>query len=120
MKAVFSKAKREDLFREIVGIFRQWPELDRTVFFQAHYHGKSVETISRSLNMDVEEVSIILKQCDRQLNASLRNFRQDTRDKPLPIPAKTARSEARGQDLKEVHALAPKVTHALHSPQRPV
>ena len=74
MQAVTAKTKREDLFREIVNAFRQWPKLDRSVFAQAHYHGQSAKAISRSFNLDVEEVSTILKQCDRQLNVSLRNF----------------------------------------------
>jgi len=120
MPAVYSKTKRDDLFREIVSVFRQWPELERIVFCQAHYHGKSVEAISRSLNLNVEEVHALLNQCDCQLNASLRNFRNKGCEKPSLVPAKTACSAARGQNLKEVRTLAPKVNHALHGPQRSV
>ena len=71
---VAEKMKREDLFQEISDALHQWPELEQTIFSEAHYHGQSPESISRSFQLDVEEVSAILKQCDRRLHASLRNF----------------------------------------------
>jgi DNA-directed RNA polymerase specialized sigma24 family protein len=74
MSAALLKWKREDLFREISNILHQWPDLDRQIFAQAHYHGQSPESISRSLKLDVEKVSAILKQCDRKLHTSLREF----------------------------------------------
>jgi len=106
MSAVTAKIKREDLFQEISNVLRQWPELERRVFSQAHYHGQSLEAISHSLELDVEEVSAILKRCDRQLHASLRDFRESNCEKPSSIPAETACPAARGQDLKGASALA--------------
>ena len=72
MPVVCEKMKREDLFRGILGALREWPNLDRQIFTQAHYHGQSIETISRSLNLDVEEVRLILRHRDRELYTALR------------------------------------------------
>jgi DNA-directed RNA polymerase specialized sigma24 family protein len=77
MLDVNSNINREDLFQEIRNTLFEWPELDRRVFSQAHYNGESLETISRSLQLNVEEVSTILKECDRRLNESIRNFRKE-------------------------------------------
>ena len=77
MRAAAAKIMRENLFEEISNVLNQWPELERKVFSQAHYRGQSPEAISRSLQLGVEEVSTILNQCNRQLNASLRNFREN-------------------------------------------
>jgi len=74
MSAHNAKIKREDLIQEIFNTLSQWPEIERRIFTQAHYHGQSREAISRSLGLDIEEVSTILKQCDRQLHTSLREF----------------------------------------------
>ena len=75
MSAVIIKRKREDLFREISDILHKWPDLERSVFAQAHYYGQSPESISHMLEMDVEKVRSILRQCDRKLLTSLREFR---------------------------------------------
>lgn len=74
MQAVNAKMKREDLIQEISAVLSQWPELERIIFAQAHYHGQSLKAISCSFRLNVEEVSMILKHCDRQLYASLREF----------------------------------------------
>jgi hypothetical protein len=109
MPAVISKIDRENLFQEICNTLRQWPELERRIFSQAHYHGQSLEAISRSLQLDVEEVSTILKECDCRLNASIRNFRKNSCEKPLLIPVETACLVVRGPDLKGAHVLASNV-----------
>jgi DNA-directed RNA polymerase specialized sigma24 family protein len=75
MYAAIDELEHESLFGELVTVLSQWPELDRTVFSQAHYNGKSPESISRSLHLDVKEVSTILRQCESRLHASLRDFR---------------------------------------------
>jgi len=90
MPPVVAEIKRENLFQEIFNVFRRWPELELRIFSHAHYHGQSLEAISRSLQLDIEEVNTILKQCDRRLYASLRNFRKSGSEKPSLIPAKTA------------------------------
>jgi DNA-directed RNA polymerase specialized sigma24 family protein len=76
MLSVNAKTKREDLIQEIFNALHQWPELERRVFAQAHYHGQSLEAISCSHRLDVEEVIMILKRCDRRLHTSLREFRK--------------------------------------------
>jgi DNA-directed RNA polymerase specialized sigma24 family protein len=78
MQTVIWKTKREDLFQEIFKVLDRWPDLEREVFFQAHYCGQSPEAISRSLKLDSEAASAILKKCNRRLQASLRKFRIGT------------------------------------------
>lgn len=90
MSAIILKRKREDLFQEINGVFRKWPDLERKVFSQAHYQGKSKEAISRSLEMDVEEVGKILSECERELRSSLKNFREPGCGGTAAITAKSA------------------------------
>jgi hypothetical protein len=106
MPAVISKIGRENLLQEIFYALRKWPELERRIFSEAHYHGQSPEAISRSLHLDVKEVDKILKRCDRQLLASLRNYRNSSCEKPSPIPAKTACPMACRQELTGIQALA--------------
>jgi DNA-directed RNA polymerase specialized sigma24 family protein len=76
MSTAIINSKREELFREIANVLLEWPDLERRIFAQAHYHGQSPESISNSLKLDVEKVSTILKQCDRKLQTSLREFRK--------------------------------------------
>ena len=78
MSAVLLNSKREDLFREITGVLHNWPDLDRRIFFQAHYQGQSTESISRSLKVDEKKVHTILKKCERELHTSLKDFRKNT------------------------------------------
>jgi DNA-directed RNA polymerase specialized sigma24 family protein len=76
MPALNAKLEREDLFREISHVLRDWPELDRRVFYQAHYQGQSPETISRLMQVDAQRVSAILRQCEDRLHAALKGFRR--------------------------------------------
>lgn len=113
MPALTAGIKREALFQAISTVLRRWPELERKVFSQAHYHGQSLEVISRSLQLDVEEVSTILKECERRLYASLRSFRKSNCEKPALSPTEIARLAACGQDLKGAHAFASRVNNTL-------
>jgi DNA-directed RNA polymerase specialized sigma24 family protein len=88
MSAVIAEFKREDLFREISDAYHRWPELDRSIFAQAHYHGQSMESISSSLKLDVKKVRAILKQRDREMLISLRDFRRSGIKTPTVLPAK--------------------------------
>ena len=88
MSVVAAKTRREDLFLEIIAALRQWSDLERRIFSQAHYKGQSLEAISHSLGLDEEKVSTILKQCDRRLHTALRNSCESSYEKPSPIPAK--------------------------------
>ena len=101
------KTKREDLIQKISNTLSQWPELQRRIFVQAHYHGQSLEAISRSLKLDVDEVSVILKQCDRQLYISLREFCENRCDKAPLIPAETVCLAYCRKDSERGHSLAP-------------
>ena len=84
MQAVIAGIKRESLFQEIFNALRQWPELEQRIFSQAHYHGQSPEAISHSLQLDVEEVSTILRQCDHRLYASLKAVARNLSRPGLP------------------------------------
>lgn len=75
MSAIILKENRKDLFQEIWGIFHKWTDLERRIFAQAHYCGKSSKSISSTLNVGVEEVGCVLRKCERELHASLRDFR---------------------------------------------
>jgi hypothetical protein len=75
MQVAIEKMKREELFQGILDTQREWPILDQQIFTLAHYHGQSVETMSRFLNLDPEEVRLILQHRDRELYAALRIFR---------------------------------------------
>jgi DNA-directed RNA polymerase specialized sigma24 family protein len=68
--------KRDTLLEKISAAIHQWPELEQRIFLQAHYQGQSMEAISHSLQLDIEQVNAILKQCDHRLYAFLRNFRK--------------------------------------------
>jgi hypothetical protein len=120
MPAVTAKIKRENLYQEIFAVFRQWSELEQRIFSQAHYHGQSLEAISRSLQLDAKEVGTILKQCDRRLYASLKNFRTNSCEKSSLAPAEIAHLVARSQDLKGAHVLASKANTILESFQMAV
>jgi DNA-directed RNA polymerase specialized sigma24 family protein len=80
MRPLIAGTKRETLLQEINNAFLQWPERERRIFAQAHYYGQTPESISRSLQLDVEEVGIILRQCERRLHASLRSFCKGNRE----------------------------------------
>jgi DNA-directed RNA polymerase specialized sigma24 family protein len=67
--------RREEIFQGILDTMRKWPSLDRQIFVQAHYHGQSVETISSALKLNEAEVCQILHQCDSDLYAALKQFR---------------------------------------------
>ncbi|MEJ2245100.1 MAG: hypothetical protein P8Y80_03280 [Acidobacteriota bacterium] len=86
MSGAIIKSEREELFREIANALQEWPDLERRIFAQAHYHGQSPESISHSLKLDVEKVSTILQQCDRKLQTSLREFRKGGRFRAPLIP----------------------------------
>jgi DNA-directed RNA polymerase specialized sigma24 family protein len=85
MSGSIEKSRRENLIREIASALGQWPERERSVFSQAHYQGQSAETISGSLQLDVEEVRQILKLCERRLHASLRDLSKNDSE-PLSLP----------------------------------
>jgi hypothetical protein len=105
MRGVIAGTRRETLLQEIHSAFLQWPELERRIFSQVHYYGQSPEAISRSLQLEVEEVCATLKQCERRLYASLRSFRKNSCDKPSRISAGNACLAVCEHDFG-VHALA--------------
>ena len=77
MRAFIAGTKRETLLQDIHNALLQWPELERRIFSQAHYHGESAEIISHSVQLDAKEVSAILRRCERRLHASLRSYHKN-------------------------------------------
>ncbi|MBN1569736.1 MAG: hypothetical protein JXA73_17965 [Acidobacteria bacterium] len=110
MPAVVEKIKRDSLFQEISITYRQWPELERKIFALAHYRGQSPEVIALSLQLEVEEVSEILRQCDRRLQSSLSNFRKGGHEKRTLVSDKAPCPSVRGKDFFVPHTPAPKLT----------
>jgi DNA-directed RNA polymerase specialized sigma24 family protein len=102
MRAVIAGTKRETLLQEINNALLQWPELERRIFSQAHYHGQSPEAISRSLQLDVEEVSSILRRCESRLYASLRSFRKSIGEEASLIRDGIASLGACSADLRSM------------------
>jgi hypothetical protein len=74
MPAIRKTINRETLFQEILNIISQWPELERSIFCEAHYYGRTPENIACSSSLDISEVHKILTECNRRLHASLRAF----------------------------------------------
>jgi hypothetical protein len=112
--------KRENLFQSILDALNRWPELERSIFSQAHYNGQSVQAIARSLQLDVAEVSTILRRCDRRLYASLNSFRKSDCDRPPIIMAETSCPAACGEVLNGTHALAFRLKSIHDIPQTAV
>jgi hypothetical protein len=76
MPAIKENLNRDTLFQEILNIISQWPELERSIFCEAHYYGRTLQTIACSFHLDIREVHKILTECDRKLHASLGDFLQ--------------------------------------------
>jgi DNA-directed RNA polymerase specialized sigma24 family protein len=94
MPADIANAKRESLIQEIFSVIAQWPDIERNVFCEAHYHGQSVEAISRSQQLNEEEVQQILNQCDQRLHASLRSLGKSGFEAPSLPAVDTTRPAA--------------------------
>jgi hypothetical protein len=101
--------KREKLFLSILDALNRWPDLERSIFSQAHYGRKSVKAIASSYQLDVAEVSTILRRCNRRLYASLKGFRKSDCESSPTAGQETACPAAPKQDLTGTHALALKL-----------
>ncbi len=74
---------REQLTQTILQVLRSWPELDRRVFVQSHYAGRSVEEVSKNLGLGADEIRSILERCERNLHLGLKAFWQGPPRPPL-------------------------------------
>ncbi len=66
---------RELLSQAIVRTLDSWPQLHRQIFSEAHYAGKSAESIAASLGVEPDSVRMILQECEDRLRRSLQSFR---------------------------------------------
>ncbi len=66
---------RDQLSQTIVECLKSWPEPHRRVFVEIHYCGKSVEDLSRALDLPPAEVIQILEQCEQKLHHALKPLR---------------------------------------------
>ena len=116
MRAIIAGTKRETLLQEIHNAFLQWPELERKIFAQAHYYGQSPEAISRSLQLDAEEVRATLKQCERRLYTSLTRIIHET-STPAPDPDMSAALRSVGLlDVPSSTSAGPSVARLASTP----
>jgi DNA-directed RNA polymerase specialized sigma24 family protein len=69
---------RNLLSQAIVESLRSWPELQRRVFAEIHYRGRSKEAVAQTLSLQPEEVAQILEQCEHKLHSALKVFRNGT------------------------------------------
>lgn len=74
MATVISEHERELLSRAILRTLETWPQLHRQIFSEAHYRGKSPETISSSLGVSPDRVREILRECETGLRKALKSF----------------------------------------------
>jgi hypothetical protein len=109
MPNVIAKRKYEDLFQKISNTLGHWPERERKIFSMAHYRGQSLETIARSLELELKEVDAVLKQCEHGLHDSLRDFLNSGPGKSDPNTNKPAHLAVSEQDVKTAHALSSKI-----------
>jgi hypothetical protein len=94
---------REKLFQEILNSLHQWPELERSIFCEAHYYGRSPELIARSFHVDSGEVLKILQKCQRRLHNSLESFLEGSSEMPSS-PNSLIYPPAKRQTAPEAHA----------------
>jgi hypothetical protein len=69
---------RDLLSQVIVGVVQSWPEVQRRVFVETHYHGRPVEEVSLLLALCPSEVTQILQHCEKKLFRALKAFRDGT------------------------------------------
>lgn len=69
---------RELLSQAIVESLKSWPEVQRQIFVEIHYGGRSVEEVSRTLGLPRSEVNQILEHCERKLYQALKALRDET------------------------------------------
>ncbi len=69
------EASRELLSQAILESLNSWPELQRRVFVETHYHNRPVEEIAREMGIACHEVIQILEHCERRLFRALKAFR---------------------------------------------
>lgn len=67
---------RDLLSQAIVESLNSWPELQRRIFTDIHYGGKSVPETARALGLSPGEVAVHLQECEHRLHQALRTFRE--------------------------------------------
>jgi DNA-directed RNA polymerase specialized sigma24 family protein len=78
--------EREQLSQTIVNSLKSWPEIQRRIFIEIRYAGRSIEEISRSLGLTQKEVFQILQLCEHKLFHALKAFRSNGSPKALAKP----------------------------------
>ncbi len=81
------EGSREMLSQAIVESLNSWPELQRRVFVETHYHNRPIEEIAREMGMTCCDVVQILEHCERSLFRALKAFRDgETAEAPQEPP----------------------------------
>jgi DNA-directed RNA polymerase specialized sigma24 family protein len=86
---------RELLREAIMESLHSWPEVQRRIFIDIHYGGKSIADVAGRMNIPQEEIRSILDRCARKLQYALKAWcRMPQEDLPLrslPAPEYAAR-----------------------------
>lgn len=80
------ETSRDLLSQAIVESLKSWPELQRRIFIEMHYGGRSVADISRIFGLSQSEVIQILQHCEHKLYQALKVFRDGTSEEMSEEP----------------------------------
>ncbi len=70
-----SEHPRDLLANAIIASLRSWPEMERRIFVEVRYCGKSSEEVARLLGLQPAEVSRVLEHCELRLHRALKTLR---------------------------------------------
>jgi DNA-directed RNA polymerase specialized sigma24 family protein len=86
---------RELLREAIMESLHSWPEVQRRIFIDIHYGGKSIAEVAGRMNVPQEEILSILDRCARKLQHALKAWRRPPQEcrplRSLPAPEYAAR-----------------------------
>jgi DNA-directed RNA polymerase specialized sigma24 family protein len=81
---------RELLREAIMESLHSWPEVQRRIFVDIHYAGRSIAQVAGRMNVPEEEIHAILDRCARQLQYALKAWRRMPQEgvslRSLPVP----------------------------------
>ncbi len=79
-----SEHPRDLLANAIIASLQSWPELERRIFIEVHYRGKSSVEVAQLLGLQASDVGQALEQCELKLYRALKTLR-DTASSESPV-----------------------------------
>jgi DNA-directed RNA polymerase specialized sigma24 family protein len=73
-----SERDRELLSQAIVHTLDSWPQLDRQIFAEVHYNGRTIEDVANFLGINDEKVRRILQDSETRLRRAVHAFSRET------------------------------------------